>query len=111
MITSGLGPLLASVAVLLHGLGLVFALHAVVKVRTPQGSIAWAISLLTFPYVALPLYWVFGPQHFEGYVQSLRQTVARNEDQAGRMRAALRDHHARLADDPGADLAVLERLA
>src|SRR5690606_4099821 len=43
--------------------------------RTPQGAIAWAISLISFPYVSLPLFWVFGRDRFRGY------TVARrNQD-------------------------------
>ena len=35
--------------------------------RTSQGAIAWAISLNTFPYVAVPAYWVFGQTKFDGY--------------------------------------------
>ena len=33
---------------------------------------AWTISLLTFPYLALPLYWVFGRGKFHGYVAARR---------------------------------------
>lgn len=36
--------------------------------RTPQGAIAWAISLISFPYVSLPLFWIFGRDRFRGYV-------------------------------------------
>ncbi len=36
--------------------------------RTAQGAIAWAIALIAFPYVALPLFWIFGKRKFEGYV-------------------------------------------
>ncbi len=36
--------------------------------RTPQGSIAWAVSLITLPYVSVPAYWVFGRNKFRGYV-------------------------------------------
>jgi cardiolipin synthase len=36
--------------------------------RTPQGSIAWAVSLVTLPYVSVPAYWVFGRNKFRGYV-------------------------------------------
>lgn len=34
---------------LLHSLGLIAAIHAVLTVRTAQGSIAWALSLLFIP--------------------------------------------------------------
>ncbi|BCS86986.1 cardiolipin synthase [Pseudodesulfovibrio sediminis] len=45
---------------------------AVNDTRTPQGAIAWAISLITFPIVALPLYWIFGRPKFHGYVDAIR---------------------------------------
>ena len=35
--------------------------------RTSQGAIAWAISLNTFPYVAVPAYWGLGQSKFDGY--------------------------------------------
>jgi cardiolipin synthase len=41
-------------------------------VRTSQGSIAWIVSLLTFPYVAVPLYWVFGRTKYYGYIDARR---------------------------------------
>ena len=38
---------------LLHFLGLIAAIHAVLTVRTAQGAIAWALSLLFMPYLTL----------------------------------------------------------
>jgi hypothetical protein len=35
--------------------------------RTFQGAIAWAISLVTFPWLALVLYAIFGRNKFNGY--------------------------------------------
>jgi cardiolipin synthase len=49
-------------------LGIVSAVHAVMYARTSQGAIAWALSLLSFPLVSVPAYWVFGRRKFEGYV-------------------------------------------
>ena len=49
-------------------LGLVSAVHSIMSVRTPQGSIAWAVSLVAVPYIAVPAYWVFGRNKFNGYV-------------------------------------------
>ena len=40
--------------------------------RTPQGAIAWALGLVTFPYLAVPAYWVFGRSKFHGFVKLLR---------------------------------------
>ncbi len=53
----------------LYVLAIIFALEAVLRKRTSQGAIAWAISLVTFPYVALPLYLVLGRERFEGYLE------------------------------------------
>jgi len=52
--------------------GIVLAVDAVMTVRTSQGSIAWVVSLLTFPYVAVPLYWVFGRSKYLGYINARR---------------------------------------
>ena len=49
-------------------LGIIAAVHAVMKARTSQGAIAWAISLVTFPWIALALYAIFGRNKFHGYV-------------------------------------------
>jgi len=52
---------------IVHGLGVLNAIHAALKVRTPQAAIGWALGLVTFPYFAIPLYWVFGRTKFIGY--------------------------------------------
>lgn len=49
-------------------LGILAAIHAVMNARTSQGAIAWAISLVTFPWLALILYAVLGRNKFKGYV-------------------------------------------
>lgn len=53
-------------------LGWISALHTIMNARTAQGAIAWAISLSTFPFIALPLYWIFGRTRFNGYVDARR---------------------------------------
>lgn len=40
--------------------GMIVAVHAILNARTSQGAIAWALSLITAPYLALPLYAFFG---------------------------------------------------
>ena len=47
--------------------------------RTSQGAIAWAVSLNTFPYLAVPAYWVFGRSKFQGYVVARRTKDDRND--------------------------------
>jgi len=58
---------------LIQGLGVVAAIHAVFTVRTAQGAIAWAISLLFMPYLTLLPYLVFGRSRFDAYIQARRQ--------------------------------------
>ena len=56
-----------------HVLGFVSSIHAVMSARTSQGSIAWAVVLNTFPYLAVPAYWVLGRSQFDGYVTARRE--------------------------------------
>ncbi len=56
-----------------HALGLLSAIDAVMNTRTSQGAIAWGVSLVAFPYVAVPAYWILGRSRFKGYVTA-RQT-------------------------------------
>ncbi|MFS2198118.1 cardiolipin synthase [Pseudomonas sp. Pseusp3] len=58
---------------LLHSLGMIAAIHAVLTVRTAQGSIAWALSLFFIPYFTLIPYLVFGRSTFDGYIKARRQ--------------------------------------
>lgn len=51
----------------------IFSAHAIMNVRTSQGTIAWVISMLIFPYLAVPLYLIFGRRKFHGYAQDLNQ--------------------------------------
>ncbi|MFK7851638.1 MAG: cardiolipin synthase [Akkermansiaceae bacterium] len=55
-----------------HVLGAITSVNAVMQTRTSQGAIAWAISLNTMPYVAVPAYWVFGRTDFNGYITARR---------------------------------------
>lgn len=56
--------------------GIISSFHALMGTRTPQGTVAWLISLNTFPVVAVPAYWIFGRNNFNGYV------LARQENDA-----------------------------
>ncbi|MBN1559568.1 cardiolipin synthase [candidate division KSB1 bacterium] len=49
-------------------LGLLSAVVALFHARTSQGAIAWILSLITIPVIAVPLFWVFGRHKFRGYV-------------------------------------------
>ena len=60
--------MIVALVVVFEILGLLSAVHAIMSSRTPQGSIAWAVSLITLPYISVPAYWVFGRNKFRGYV-------------------------------------------
>lgn len=55
--------------------GALTSIIAIMGTRTSQGAIAWAISLNTIPYVALPAYWVFGRSKFRGYEKKRRGRI------------------------------------
>jgi len=60
--------MIAVIVVAFHVVGFLSSIHAVMSTRTPQGAIAWVVSLNTFPYLAVPAYWVLGRSRFQGYV-------------------------------------------
>jgi len=51
-----------------HLLGALCSVHALMSVRTPQGTIAWVVCLVSFPYLMVPAYLVLGRTKFRGYV-------------------------------------------
>lgn len=96
---------------LLHAVGAAVALRALFVGRSPEGTVAWILSLVLVPYLALPLYAVVGPGRYSGYVKARRTRRARLTGVA-READGLRAEMARFA--PAAlrpDLAALERLA
>jgi cardiolipin synthase len=62
--------------ILFEVLGVLSAVHSVMNTRTPQGSIAWVVSLLAVPFVAVPAYWVFGRNKFNGYVLTRKNELS-----------------------------------
>ena len=65
--------MIVSIIIVFHVLGFISSIHAVMSTRTSQGAVAWVVSLNTFPYFAVPAYWVLGRSGFRGYVTA-RQT-------------------------------------
>jgi cardiolipin synthase A/B len=75
--------------VIAHILGLLHVIHALMTVRTAQGTIAWMVSLVAIPWVAVPVYWIAGRSKFSGYVRARR-----GED--AELRKLAEDMHQRL---------------
>jgi cardiolipin synthase len=67
--------MIALVVILFHSMGLLSSIHAIQTTRTEQGAIAWAVSLNTIPYVAVPAYWFLGRSRFEGYATARRSEM------------------------------------
>jgi cardiolipin synthase A/B len=63
------GELIAITVVLFYALAVFSAFEVILKGRTSQGTIAWTISLLLMPLVAVPVYLVFGRSRFDGYLE------------------------------------------
>jgi cardiolipin synthase len=94
-----LGRVTGFVALGLHLAGIATAGHAIMKTRTSQGAIAWALALIVVPYVALPLYLVFSRDRFVGYVAARRELGQQIE----RLRTALALTPLDVASLPGAN--------
>ncbi|HSA01712.1 MAG TPA: cardiolipin synthase [Candidatus Paceibacterota bacterium] len=74
--------LISSFVVLGHLLGFLSSVNAIMTARTAQGAVAWAVSLNTFPYLAVPAYWIFGRSKFQGYVIARRAELAQVQPMA-----------------------------
>ena len=58
--------MIAAIVSAFYVAGIVSAIHASMTARTAQGAVAWAVSLVSFPFVAVPAYLVLGRNKFEG---------------------------------------------
>ena len=71
---------------LLYAAGAGFALHALCRPHSPQGTIAWMLGLLLMPALALPLYLLLGAARIH------RHTTSRHSREG--ITAFLKTHHA-----------------
>ncbi|UBF23791.1 cardiolipin synthase [Kovacikia minuta CCNUW1] len=99
--------LYSTTALLVHLLGILNAAHAVMNVRSSQGAIAWSISLITFPWVAMPLYWILGRNQFHGYAEVMRSVFNKHKELVRHGYEELMEYKTALPEH----LEVLERLA
>ena len=79
--------------------GLLHVLHAIMHVRTSQGTIAWVISLITVPFLAIPLYWLLGRTRFSGTVGGRRAMDGRLRQLAEQMHEHLRQLEVEIPED------------
>jgi len=74
-----LAELLILVVLLCYLGGVATAVYAIMNMRSAQGASAWVVGLLLFPFLVVPLYWIFERNKFKGYV-----TARRSENSAVR---------------------------
>jgi cardiolipin synthase len=60
--------MVAAIVTIFYIGGIIAAIEAVMTARTAQGAVAWSVSLVSFPFVALPAYLVLGRSKFAGMV-------------------------------------------
>jgi cardiolipin synthase len=85
-----------TIVIVFYALGFLSSINAVMTARTSQGAIAWVISLNTFPYVAVPAYWILGRSRFRGYVVARRSEDADMKQKLARLFEKLQPY--RIAD-------------
>lgn len=90
--------------------GVLSAVRAILETRTAQGATAWAISLVLFPYLAVPLYWFLGSSKFEGYVLARHEGLVAGNPTARAFIEKLFDRGL-IAEPARTRLLVPERLA
>ena len=61
------------VSICAYTLGFLFAILALWRSRTPQGTVAWVVGLISFPFVAIPAFLVFGRNRFNKYTRKRRK--------------------------------------
>ena len=94
----------------MHLLGLITSMHAVMSSRTSQGAIAWAVSANTFPYVAVPSYWVFGQSKFDGYELLARIEHHESDTSENQAKKILAENNMLLVPRTGAEAAHVRLL-
>lgn len=86
--------------------GILHVLHALMHVRTSQGTIAWVISLLTIPFLAIPMYWLLGRTRFSRHISGRREQDGRLGKLAATMHQRLRHCEVEIPDDDGFERAA-----
>src|SRR5210317_931042 len=89
----------AIAALLLYAAAIFCAVEAILKTRTSQGAIAWTISLLTFPFLSVPLYLVLGRNKFDGYLEQRDEIEAESLRMIERASGAIEEHIVQLSRD------------
>ncbi len=88
--------LLAAFVAFFYIAGLVSAVAAAMTARTAQGALAWCLALVTFPFLAVPAYWVFGRSKFQGFEDAYNERAGEIDALVDEIRGNLEQADARL---------------
>ena len=99
--------ILSVLSVAIYALGIINAGHAVMRVRSSRGAIAWGIALITIPLLAIPLYWILGKNRFRGYSEALDSAYLEHQKLVHHAYSEILEFKAILPSE----LATLEKLA
>lgn len=85
--------------IVFYVVGALHVLHALMHVRTSQGTIAWVVVLITVPFLAIPMYWLIGRTRFSATISGRREKDDRHGKIATSMRQSLSDLEVEIPDD------------
>ncbi|TVP54505.1 MAG: cardiolipin synthase [Gemmatimonadales bacterium] len=98
------------VLALAHLVGLITAGAALLTPqRSAEGSVAWILSLITLPWIAVPAYWLFGRPRFLGYRTARHPGASPLREAVRSLGTHVEAYRARLPEERGGVQAV-ERL-
>ena len=86
--------ILSLVFLVVETVAIASAVHALFTVRTAQGTIAWVIGLITFPWLGLPLYWIFGSRRFDAHSKVMKQALVTHQAKVHEVREEIRTFQA-----------------
>ena len=92
--------ILAIITAVFYLAGFVCAAHAALTARTAQGAIAWTVSLVSVPFVAVPAYLVFGRNKFEGMVEAYEARQDEIDEVGAEIRQTLEPWHKSMPNRP-----------
>lgn len=101
---------IAIAAAAFYIMGFLSSINAVMTARTSQGAIAWVVSLITFPFIAVPAYWVFGNSRFNGYVKARHSSHTKVQSGLAKTLVGLEPYHLKKSEISPAGAAA-EKLA
>lgn len=93
-------------SLLMRLVGAATAVSALMRTRTPQGTLAWIAALVFAPWVSVPAYFVFGRSRFRNYVTARRGDRNALRKQLGDIAKRLDNPSPPASDDRGAVRAV-----